>query len=193
MSFLSKASKAKSKATVNKLFEKMLPGSSSASSQKSKSTTEQFHSQASKNVLLREAIRKASKVEKIKRNKQINKKGQDEKKFKKLVTYNVIKNHKLSDNISEEESKFLKKLIKKNSSLVRRHGDLDDPMIKDEIEQIRSEIIALSNEKFDRSKARQQSAKLQAFTEKVNSGKVAYPGLTPGLAPVGLDDESDDE
>ncbi|GEQ70684.1 hypothetical protein JCM33374_g4363 [Metschnikowia sp. JCM 33374] len=66
-------------------------------------------------------------------------------------------------------------------------------MIKDEVEELRSEILALTNEKYDRSKARQQQAKLTSFNDKIKSGVLTYPGLTPGLAPVGYDDDSDDE
>ncbi|OBA19874.1 regulator of rDNA transcription 14 [Metschnikowia bicuspidata var. bicuspidata NRRL YB-4993] len=194
MAFSSDLSKTRSQATLNKLFENMLPGSTTRSNipLKKISTTENFSREVSKKRLSKEEIKKANKIEKAKRNKQLNKNLEKEKLFSKNVKYNVIKSHKNSQNISEEEQKYLKKLIKKNSFAVRRAGGLDDPMIKDEVEELRSEILALTNEKYDRSKERQQKAKLSSFNEKVKSGVLTYPGLTPGLAPVDYD-ESDDE
>lgn len=193
MAFASATSKAKAQATVNKLFESMLPGGSALpASTKKVSSTEKFHREVSKQKLTKDEIRKANKAEKMKRNKVIKKRLEQDKKFQKLVKYNVIKAHKDADNLTEEEQKYLKKLIKKNSSAVRRAGDVDDPVVKDEIEQLRAEIVALLNEKYARSKERKQEEKLEAFKQKVISGTVSYPGLTPGLAPVGFD-ESDDE
>lgn len=194
MSFSSNLSKARSHATMNKLFENMLPGSTArAAPQKKTTATEHFSREISQKRLSKDEVKKANKVEKAKKNKQLNKKLEKEKLFNKNVKYNVIKAHKDSQNISEEELKYLKRLIKKNSFAVRRAGGVDDPIIKDEVDELRNEILALTNEKYDRSKARQQKAKLASFTEKVKSGTLSYPGLTPGLAPVGLDDDSDDE
>ena len=194
MAFSSSLSKARSQAAVNKLFETMLPGSTTQfNSLKKSSTTENFSREVSLKKLTKGAIKKANKVEKAKKNKQLSKNLEKEKLFKKNVKYNVIKAHKNSENFSEEEQKYLKRLIKKNSFAVRRAGSLDDPVIKDEVDELRNEILALTNEKYDRSKARQHQAKLNSFNEKIKTGVLTYPGLTPGLAPVDYDDDSDDE
>ncbi|WPK27562.1 hypothetical protein PUMCH_004955 [Australozyma saopauloensis] len=193
MSFSSASSKKKATDTVNKLFESMLPGTRVLPGSNQISTTESFHREATKQKLLPEEIRKINKTQKSKQNKQVNKKVLKDKKFTKLMKYKLIKSHKDKDDLTEEEQKFLRKLIKKNSSAIRRAGDVDDMMIKEEIDELRSEILLLENEKYDRSNAKQKENRLQAFKEKIASGTVSYPGLTPGLAPVGLDDESDEE
>lgn len=193
MAFSSNSSKARAKATVNNLFEKMLPGTTvSAPTGKNASTTEKFAKEIAKKRLTKSEIKKANKVEKTKQNRSINKKLEEDKKFQKLVKYNVIKSHKTSEKLSPEEQKYLKKLIKKNSNAVGRASEVDDPFVKDEINDLREEIINLTNEKYDRSRDRKLDAKLQSFNDKIKKGVLSYPGLTPGLAPVGLDD-SDDE
>lgn len=192
MAFASASSKAKAKATVNLLFEYMLPGSTGTLTHTKGSATEKFHREVSKQKLTKEEVKKIKKTEKAKKNKAINKRLEADKKFQKLVKYNVIKAHKDANKLSEEEQKYLRKLTKKNSSAVRRAGDVDDPQVKDEIEELRAEIVALTDEQYLRSKEKKQTEKLLAFTEKVKSGVMSYPGLTPGLAPVGFDD-SDDE
>lgn len=193
MAFSSNSSKAKAKATVDKLFQTMLPGTSLTNLVNQRaSSTEKFAREIAKKKLTRDEIRKANKVEKTKQNRAINKKLEKDKKFQKLVKYNVIKSHESAENLSPAEQKYLQKLIKKNSNAVKRASDVDDPFIKDEINDLRKEIIELTNEKYNKSRDRKVDAKLQSFNEKVQKGVLSYPGLTPGLAPVGFD-ESDEE
>lgn len=193
MAFSSALTKKKAADTVNKLFESMLPGTRVLHGTSQVSTTECFHREARKEKLLPEQIKKLNKMQKSKQNKQVSKKVLKDKKFNKMMKYKLIKSHKDRNDLTEEEQKFLRKLIKKNSSAVRRAGDVDDMLIKEEIDELRSEILALENEKNDRSNAKINENRLQAFKEKISSGTLSYPGLTPGLAPVGLDDESDEE
>lgn len=194
MSFESASSKAKAKATVNKLFADVLPGASLLPLKKlSSSTASDFALEAKKKRLSKGEVRKQNKAEKAKQNKKINKKLELDKKFQKLVRYNVIKSHKGSDAaLSTEEEKYLKKLVKKNSNALKRFADVNDPDVQEEITALQEEIIAMTNAKYDRSRDRKLDAKLLAFNDKIKSGTLSYPGLTPGLAPVGLDDESDE-
>lgn len=196
MAFSSNSSKAKAKATVNKLFETMLPGTSLAGlGKQGASSTEKFVREMSKKRLSKEEIRKANKVEKVKQNKAINKKLEADKKFQKLVKFQVIKSHKSSANLSPEEEKYLKKLIKKNSNVVKRASGVDDPFVQEEIDDLRKEILDLANEKYKQSRERKLDAKLESFNHRLHKAEqkeMDAPGLTPGLAPVGFD-ESDDE
>ncbi|SGZ54311.1 CIC11C00000000051 [Sungouiella intermedia] len=196
MAFSSNTSKARAKATVNKLFESMLPGTALTSlGKQGASATEKFAREISKKRLSKEEIRKANKAERVKQNKVINKKLESDKKFQKLVKYQVIKSHKSTENLSAEEQKYLKKLIKKNSNAVKRAGGVDDPFVQEEIEDLRKEILELSNEKYKKSKERKLDAKLESFNHRLHKKEYKEtdaPGLTPGLAPVGFD-ESDDE
>lgn len=192
MVFTSKSAKAKSKATVNKLFENILPGSQPLPDSQEFSATQQFHRQVSSKHLSSEEVRKLTKSERRRRNKTLNKNLEHERLFHKVVKHNIIKNHKSLMLLSPEEEKYLKKLIKKNSSAVRRTADVDNLAVKHEMDQLRAEILALENEKYDRSRDRQHKAKLQSFQKKAESGVLSVPGLTPGLAPVGYD-SSDEE
>lgn len=194
MSFTSASSKAKAKATVNKLFQDVIPGATLVPLKKVHNTAAgDFALEARKTRLSKGEVRKQNKVEKAKQNKSINKKLEKDKKFQKLVRYNVIKGHKgAAASLSLEEEKYLKKLVKKNSSALKRSADINDPDIQDEIAALQQEIIAMRDEKYDRSRDRKLDNKLLAFNDKVKSGTLSYPGLTPGLAPVGLDDDSDE-
>ncbi|KAK7684776.1 hypothetical protein QCA50_012018 [Cerrena zonata] len=144
----------------------------------------------SKHKLSTEEIKKINKANKIKKNKAINKKVKANKKFNKITSL-IIPNE-----LPEEERKYLQKLVKKNSSTLRRLTDIDDPDVKDEIDQLKAEILELTNEKYNKAKASKNNKldkKSQDFNEKVKKGLISTPGLTPGLAPVGLDDDSDEE
>lgn len=195
MSFKSASSRAKAKATVNKLFDDVLPGSTLLPLKKvSSSAASDFALEARKNRLTKAEVRKQNKTERAKQNKEINKRLEKDKKFQKLVKYNVIKSHKgAAAAMTPEEEKYLKKLVKKNSNALRRSADVNDPDIQEEIAALQQEIIAMRDEKYDKSRDRKLDAKLLAFNDKIKSGTLSYPGLTPGLAPVGLDDESDEE
>lgn len=194
MAFLSASSKARTKSTVNKLFENVLPNSSIVAAPKDAlSSTEVISKRVNKKHLTKKEISKINKADRAKRNKQIKKKLENDKNFQKMVKYNVIKNHKNgSSGLLLEEQKYLKKLIKKNSMAVRRNAEAEDTDVQEEIDSLRDEILQMINEKHDKARDRKQDAKLQSFNEKIKSGTLSYPGLTPGLAPVGLDDDSDE-
>lgn len=219
MSFKSKASKQQAQSTVNRLFANVLPGSTIVDQAQSKitktsnsnsnknqnqnqkknklSSTELLNNHLSnKHKLTPEEIRKLNKQNKHKQNKLINKKLEETKKFNKLIKYNIIKNHKSENQLTVEESKYLKKLIKKNSNSINRLSEIDDPEINEELDQIKQEILQISNDKYNKAKRYKEnkiSQKQIDFNEKVKSGDISVPGLTPGLAPVGYDDDSDDE
>lgn len=201
MAFLSASSKARTKSTVNKLFENVLPGSNIVLAPANPlSSTEVISKHINKKNLSKNDITKLNKAERAKRNKQIKKKLQSDKKFLKLVKYNIIKAHKDAGStaLSPEEQKYLLKLIKKNSNSVKRNAEAIDTDIQEEIDELQNEIIEMSNEKYNRLRDRKKDTRLKTFDpdadpEDLDSDQVAYPGLTPGLAPVGMDDDEDSE
>lgn len=197
MSFSTNASKTKAQTAVNRLFAAILPGLAEAPTPGALLATEQLSKQLStKNKLLSEEIKKLNKSRKLKQSRHIAKKLEQNRKFAKLVKYNIIKNHKLAAAagagvLSEEEEKYLNKLVKKNTNMLNRLSEVDDLLVRDELDDIKRDILQLTAQKTRENKT--VSKNLRDFNEKINSGVVAYPGLTPGLAPVGMDDESDDE
>lgn len=189
MSFKSKSSKTQAQATVNKLFANILPGTSiSKDASPNKFTnTQLLNNQISKKSV---DVSRQTKLNKIKKNKKINTHLQADKKFNKLVKYNIIKKHKENENLSEEEAKYLKKLVKKNSNLINNLKDIDDDSIQQDIDDLKQEILA--HDENIKKKNQRLSAKQNDFEQNLKSGKINYPGLTPGLAPVDYN-ESDDE
>ena len=191
MSFLSAQTKKKAADTVNKLFESILPGNRVLPQEAPVSSAEQFHREASKQRLLPEEICRLNKIHKVKQNRRVNKKIVQNRKFNKLVKYTLIKKHKDSAHLGEEEQRFLRNLVKNNVAAVRRAGDIGG-CVRDELDELRAEILHLESQKHDRTNSKMKENRLQAFKEKISSGTLSYPGLTPGLAPVG-EDESESE
>lgn len=191
MSFKSKSSKTQAQSTVNKLLANVLPGvtnSKDSTVHKPTNNTQLLSHQISKKAV---DITKQKKLDKIRKNKKINNNLQAEKKFNKLVKYSIIKKHKENEQLSEEEAKYLKKLVKKNSNLINNLKEIDDESIKQDIEDLKQEILA--HDESIKLKHQRQSAKQNDFEQNLKSGKINYPGLTPGLAPVDYNESDDDE
>lgn len=169
----------------------MLPGVSNpkdSTVHKPTNNTQLLSHQISKKAV---DITKQKKLDKIRKNKKINHNLQAEKKFNKLVKYSIIKKHKENEQLSEEEAKYLKKLVKKNSNLINNLKEIDDESIKQDIEDLKQEILA--HDESIKLKHQRQSAKQNDFEQNLKSGKINYPGLTPGLAPVDYNESDDDE
>lgn len=180
---------------MNKLFSSLLPGTQGTTSKQSSSlsSAELLSIEIeNKNKLSKEELKKIHKQNKFKQHKKIKKALEDEKRFNKLAKYHLIKHHKTGGELSEEEAKYLKKLVKKNVNSLNRVSEIDDMEIKSELDQVRQDILKINKEKHDKKAKRIQNKKTKDFNSKVAKGMISYPGLTPGLAPVGLDD-SDDE
>lgn len=189
MSFKSKSSQAQAHSTLNKLLAHTLPGSAVNESSSAKLTSTQIiNSHLTKRKLRADEVRKINKLNKQKQNRHIKKSVEDQKKFNKLIKYNIIKKHKANDALTPEEEKYLQKLVKKNSNAVRMLSEIDDEIVKDELDQVKAEILDMA---LGKSKKNQKTRTERDFDDEIKQGLVLYPGLTPGLAPVGFD--SDDE
>lgn len=195
MSFNSNSSKSQAQTTVNKLFSNLLPGTvGNVQKQSSSLPSAQLLNNEIENTnkLSKQELRKIHKQNKLKQHKKIKKVLEEEKKFGKIAKYHLIKHHKTGGNLSEEESKYLKKLVKKNVNSLNKVSEIDDMEIRAELNQVRQDILRINKEKHDKKAKRIQHKKTKDFNNKVSKGMISYPGLTPGLAPVGLED-SDDE
>lgn len=113
----------------------------------------------------------APKTKKIvkKQNKKIQKNQKRELKELKRVKYELIKN---KDNLSPEHEKYLKKLIKKNKNLILSNDGDEDYST----EELQKQILSFNKKEVKKNK---------------NFKTKKHTGLTPGLAPV--DYESDSE
>lgn len=212
MSFASNLSKNQAQATVAKLFSNILPEANhsgrdygSKKKQPKVSATEllaqQFHHSEGKEEQQQDLKRKkralAAKVRKAREN---------EKKFKKHVKYNIIKNHR---DHTEEEKKYLNKLQRKNVNQLLKVAEVDDMEVGEEIDDLmhtlaeEGKIVRKKQKRTNEDrefmhslKANQDEIdkrhKLDAFNKRVEEGVLAVPSLTPGLAPVDYE-ESDEE
>lgn len=128
-------------------------------------------------------------------NKAIKKKSKEDKRFRKLITYNIIKKHATDPNQSIEEQKYLKKLRQRNINQIKALGGGDDYSMK----EIQASIIEKIGPKQPRRMRNQLLARpdsdtllREEFNCKVDQGLIEMPGLTPGLAPIDYT-ESDSE
>ncbi|GMM35369.1 Rrt14 protein [Saccharomycopsis crataegensis] len=144
-----------------------------------------------KNSAVAEKLEKTAKMKIIQ--KQIDTVNEEQKKQGKKVY------GKTEYNLNQEEKKLINSLIDGNVKTVQSWkdaGDSDDDT-EEQIKKLQGDILALKNAKQRNKGAKNAKKRNNEFSmeQKIN-GKIkrahAYPGLTPGLAPVGLDD-SDEE
>lgn len=194
-SFASSRSKKQTNDTVNRMLGDLLPGSAMGSDSPAKSrpaaqalSREIEHDKLSKEqILQRQRLRKLQKKKELQKTRRA---AEENRKLEKQAKYELIKKHKEQGTLREEEEKYLNKLVKKNIRNIQKASEVDDEEIDSEIKRLRKEILGWEKEREDRRKV--DKRKKKAFNEKIKKGVISYPGLTPGLAPVGLED-SDDE
>lgn len=188
MGFSSSLSEEQTKNAVENLFEKILPGSVVESNKKKRSTTESVD-QELRRSLGREEMDKRKRIKKQKQHKH-NRKLQREQEFlQKRARDNLIKQHQETGSLTEEDRAHLRRDIRANARAVQKLGDIGDVEIKEELGGLKQEILAMDRKKETPKKDK----KGKSFERKIKRGMISYPGLTPGLAPVGLEDSEEEE
>lgn len=187
----SATSKNKAESTVAKLFANVLPGADYAKSTAS-SNLASAQQLASLVKHKPSAITKKSTKKTI--NQKIKKASEKDKKFRKMIKYNIINNH---EDPSIEEQKYLAKLRKKNINQLNNLSNIDDEGISHDLEEVRTALIEQVGAKQKKRLRKRKlvtsnNQKFDDFNAKVKKGFISYPGLTPGLAPVDYN-ESDSE
>ncbi|QLQ78943.1 hypothetical protein HG537_0B02900 [Torulaspora globosa] len=127
---------------------------------------------------------KRLKIRAIKANRASREKTEQAAKLK------VLEEHRKCGNLSAKERKYLNKLAERNAKKVGA-WELEEED-REELRELQQRII--SQISIDRSKRGQtRRKKIKAFREEIKPGAAdrRYPGLTPGLAPVGLSDEEE--
>ncbi|KAK6455790.1 regulator of rDNA transcription 14 [Scheffersomyces xylosifermentans] len=189
MTFKSTSSKHQAQATVNKLFANILPNTNiktDVAEKQKLSSTQLLSNQFNQASVPQKKIKK-------KTNAKIKKMTEQDKKFKKFVKYNIIKNH--TDRTTEEE-KYLKKLVKRNITQINNLSHIDNIEIEEELSDVRADLLQSigkkENKRLRKRKIVNKNSKFDDFDNKVKRGFISVPGLTPGLAPVDYN-ESDSE
>ncbi|CAI2036212.1 hypothetical protein SEUBUCD646_0I00520 [Saccharomyces eubayanus] len=201
MSFsLSEASEFQATSAVNGLLLSLLPGVPKVRANGGKkrvnngSKAQLIDRNLKKRVELQNRdVHKIKKRSKLAKKKQVKVHKHDKERLEQLAKYQVLKKHQEEGTLTEHERKYLNKLIRRNSQNLRS-WDLEDE-VRDELDDIQQYILkqTVSTMKADRSQRRR--SKKKQFKEDIKQSDSArdhrYPGLTPGLAPVGLSDEED--
>ncbi|CAI4958945.1 BEM_HP_G0071720.mRNA.1.CDS.1 [Saccharomyces cerevisiae] len=199
-SSLSQTSKYQATSVVNGLLSNLLPGvpkiraNNGKTSVNNGSKAQLIDRNLKKRVQLQNRdVHKIKKKCKLVKKKQVKKHKLDKEQLEQLAKHQVLKKHQHEGTLTDHERKYLNKLIKRNSQNLRS-WDLEGE-VRDELEDIQQSILmdTVSTANTDRSKRRR--FKRKQFKEDIKESDFVkdhrYPGLTPGLAPVGLSDEED--
>lgn len=199
-SSLSQTSKYQATSVANGLLSNLLPGvpkiraNNGKTSVNNGSKAQLIDRNLKKRVQLQNRdVHKIKKKCKLVKKKQVKKHKLDKEQLEQLAKHQVLKKHQQEGTLTDHERKYLNKLIKRNSQNLRS-WDLEEE-VRDELEDIQQSILkdTVSTANTDRSKRRR--FKRKQFKEDIKGSDFVkdhrYPGLTPGLAPVGLSDEED--
>ena len=188
MGFSSSLSEKQTHDAVENLFEKILPGSVVESNQKKHSTTESVD-QELRRRLGREEVDKRKRIKKQKQRKQTRKFQREQESLQKKARDNLIKQHQKTNSLTEEERVQLRRDIRANARAMQKLGDINDMEIKEELRDLKQKILAMERKRETPKKDK----KGKSFEKKIKRGMISYPGLTPGLAPVGLEDSEEED
>lgn len=134
------------------------------------------------------SLRKRQKKQKI---RAIKSNRADRESIEQAAKLKVLQEHRKNGNLSVKERKYLNKLAERNARSANK-WELEDED-KEELRELQERIISQtsSSDVSKRSQARRKRVK--KFKEEIKpvAADRRYPGLTPGLAPVGLSDEEE--
>lgn len=207
MSTFSKSTEFQATIAVNSLLSSLLPGAQKISTNgKSKrrnnqkgSTAQLIDRNLKKMVALNELdVSKIRKKERKLRKQENRLKRIDNDKLEQTAKLQLLIKHRAEGTLTASEETYLKRLLKKNESNAKL-WDLDDDD-KDELKDLQKYILDKATGSGKVARGSKRRRKIKEFKEDIKDSRTAlmdrrYPGLTPGLAPVGLSDEesSDDE
>jgi hypothetical protein len=175
----------KSSSTVNKLLDSVLPGHSTAG-KISVSSKSQIINTIQKR-LKPEEVRRIQKKERLVQRRQVRQKREERERVESISRYQLLKQHAKDGKLSRDEKIELKKLVNRNVISVQSWRT----DVEDEIVDLQKEILDLKKSDYSRKRSKKKINAQEVYKKKQEK---RYPGLTPGLAPVGMSDsDSDDE
>lgn len=135
------------------------------------------------------------KKQKQKLRKSIKQSTKDKKQLIENATLQNLKEHFKNNNLTKDEQKQLNKMIKKEVMKLKQ-WDIDYE-IKDDLKELQHDILLVTDSKYAESLKRKQlkknKNKKKSSSIKSDSLVAQYKGLTPGLAPVDLEDSDSEE
>lgn len=135
-----------------------------------------------------ETLRRLQKKQKIKKKKEVRQLRETKERLDSKARFEVLKKHHDEGTLSPKEKSEYKMLIMKNIANVESwKNEMDD-----EVVDVQKEILELRGLGVRRKEKRKsQAIKAKELYDK--KGEKRYPGLTPGLAPVGMGDSDDED
>lgn len=189
MSFSSQSSKLLAESTLQKFLLGIVPVEAvQAGKARSQSKAQAVNNQLKARALSADEVRRLQKKAKLKQQRKLKKQQEEATRVKKVAKHQIIKSHKENKELTVEEEKYLNKIVKRNANSLSRLSEIEDYELKSELESLQDEILAAQRQTNRKTKQKLK----KDFNEKLKRGKISYPGLTPGLAPVGLDDDDED-
>ena len=186
---------------VNSLLAKILPGSPKIKTGHKSKVNNSKGSKAQlidKNLKQRVLLKQRDTLKIKKKQKQITKDRIKNRRaaleqLERDAKLHILESHRQKGILTTREKQYLDKLIKHNVTKVKSL-DVDEEQ-KHELHELQDFILSNDNRKKLRSKKRR--SKVKQFKEEIKPSSKRtvvdhrYPGLTPGLAPVGLSDEEE--
>ncbi|CCE63620.1 hypothetical protein TPHA_0F01350 [Tetrapisispora phaffii CBS 4417] len=189
--------------SVNDLLSSLLPGATklkiNSNNIRSESTkgskAKLIDRNLKKNIEIKERdVYKIKKKKKLIEQKEFKINKVKELKLEQNAKLSILKKHKSEGTLTKKEKKYLRAVSDQNINKAKS-WDFDEDE-KEELQNVQNEIMNFmkSNNNYDKHKRRR--SKKKQFKEEISAKKQLnvdhrYPGLTPGLAPVGLSDEED--
>ena len=127
--------------------------------------------------------------------KSIKQSTKDKKQLIQNATLQNLKEHFKKGNLTADEQKQLNKMIKKEVMKLKQ-WDIDYE-VKEDLKELQHDILLVTDSKYAESLKRQQlkksKNKKKTSSIKTDSLVSQYKGLTPGLAPVDMEDSDSEE
>ncbi|SCU88381.1 LADA_0E09802g1_1 [Lachancea dasiensis] len=197
----STASREQATAAVNSVLSWMLPGSPRVDDN-TRSSLKNRSKKGSKAQLINQNLKKAVRVrerdaqgikkrEMKARKKQIRAKQVLEDEAEQRAKLEVLQKHREEGTLTQKERKFLNKVIARNVRDFKSWDSQDD-----DLRDLQDAVLEYHHSHGSRAIGGKSKKKRGFVEESPASARTAdhrYPGLTPGLAPVGLSDEEESD
>lgn len=206
MTSFSKSSEWQVTNAVNGLLSSILPGATKITSNNKNRNSNAKSSNGSKAQLIDQNLKKNIEL-KEKNTYRIKKKSKELKKRKikankvsnekleQVAKLQILQKHKEEGTLTNKEKKYFNNLISRNVQKAKSWEFEEDE--QDELDEIQQYILGNMDNSKDLKRTKRRRTKKKEFKEEANASDKQsnpdqrYPGLTPGLAPVGLSDEED--
>ncbi|UCS20710.1 uncharacterized protein HLK63_G08481 [Nakaseomyces glabratus] len=201
---VSKNSKMQATLAVNSVLASLLPGAAAITGSNKKvskprvAKAQLIDMNLKKRLELQEKnVYLEKRKEKRARKSTLRKRREEEFEMEQKAKLQILNKHREQGTLTQKEKAYLDELAKRNTKKLKS-WDLEDD-VKEDFLEIQAQILNDTKESSKRRSSKKKN-KNKGFKQTLSSSSKVqdhrYPGLTPGLAPVGLSDEeesSDDE